>query len=98
MRTIYEYINESLSQAKADKYDAIVRMISGSKITKETIETMLSKLNNNELKEMSIFLSDKDMSGFIAYKPNDDDFLKDDNKEKICKMLSEYLFKNISSN
>jgi hypothetical protein len=98
MRTIYEYINESLSQAKVDKYDAIVRMIGGSKITKETIETMLSKLNNNELKEMSIFLSDKDMSSFIAYKPNDDDFLKDDNKEKICKMLSEYLFKNISAN
>ena len=98
MKKINDYINEALAKNKIDKYETILKMINGSKINKEDIKNMIIKLNMNELKEMSQYLYDKDLENFIAYKTSDDDFINQSNHEKICFMISEYLYKYVSTN
>lgn len=96
MKRINEYLYEALNKSKIDKYETILKMVEGSKINKDNIKDMIVKLEMDELKEMSQYLYDKDMENFIAFKPNDDDFISNNNHDKICSMIADYLYKNVS--
>lgn len=96
MKRINEYLYEALNKSKIDKYETILKMIEGSKINKDGIKEMIDKLEMNELKEMSQYLYDKDIKNFIAYKPNDDDFISNSNHDKVCSTITDYLYKNIA--
>lgn len=96
MKRINEYLYEALNKSKIDKYETILKMVEGSKINKDNIKDMIDKLSMDELKEMSQYLYDKDMENFIAFKPSDDDFISNNNHDKICSMIADYLHKNVS--
>ncbi|MBO5003681.1 MAG: hypothetical protein J6D03_00050 [Clostridia bacterium] len=67
-----------------------------TKLNKEQITKMLSNIESmNVLKDMSDYFYEVDGPRYIAYQPNDDDFINRENKESIVNKIAEYLFKFI---
>ena len=91
MITILEFINGK----KTYMFETVVKMFEGSNITKDVLIHMLSKLDMEELKGLSEYLYELDKQGFIAYQPNDDDFINDSNKEAVITKISDYFNKYV---
>ena len=74
-------LNDMFSQAKG--------------ISKEIVENMITPLFPDKIKTLCKYYEQEDSSNFLAYSPNDDEFLKEENKKKICSQVSEYILKYI---
>lgn len=96
MKTIYEYINEELTKPKAWIEIANLMFQNAKGITKETLSNMLSPLYPERLQKLCNYWTEIDGSKFITYQPSDDDFIKEENKDKICNQLADYIINNIS--
>ena len=94
MKNLNDYIVEELSKPKkwTEIVDGILKSSKG--ISKEVLVNMLSTLYPERLKTLSYYWNSIDSSKFLPYQPSDDEFLKEENKNKICSQLSDYIMKN----
>ena len=97
MKNINEYITE-----EARKFplwcEIITNMFKTSKnLTKELIADMLDSFCDVEgrMKKFSDYLADTYSKEYLAYQPNDDEFLKDENKDKIKGQIAEFITKYV---
>lgn len=100
MKTIYEYIKESEGSEEQPKPKAWIEIINlmlqnAKGISKETLSNMLKPLYPDRLKKLCGFWNDTDGSKFITYQPSDDEFIKEENKDKICNQLADYIINAI---
>jgi hypothetical protein len=95
MKELNKYILEELDKPKPwiEVFNTIFQSAEG--ISKDTITSMLKPLYPDRLRKLCKYWDDTDSQKFITYQPNDDEMLKEENKDKICKQLAEYIFNNI---
>ena len=97
MTHIEQYINEELRKHPL-WCEITLNMFKSSKgLTKEQISNMLISLCDIEgrFKKFSDYLNDTYPKEYLAYQPNNDEFLNKENNEKICNQIAEFIFKNI---
>ena len=96
MKKFNEYILEELGKPKAWIEITNLMFQNAKGITKETLSEMLKPLYPERLQKLCEYWNAIDASKFITYQPSDDDFLKEENKDKICNQLAEYIINNIN--
>lgn len=97
MKGLIEYINE-----EARKYplwcDVVLNIFKkSSKLNKEQISDMIISFCDVEgrLKKFSDYLFDIYPKDYLAYQPNNDEFLNKSNDSKIANQISEFILKYI---
>ena len=73
-------------------------MFKGAKnISKEDIKSMINTFCDvdGRLKKFSDCLADEYPKEYLAYQPNDDEFLKKDLEDKVCEQIAEFILKTI---
>ena len=73
-------------------------MFKGAKnISKEDIKSMISTFCDvdGRLKKFSDCLADEYPKEYLAYQPNDDEFLMKDLEDKVCEQIAEFILKTI---
>ena len=93
MRTINQYINESLTSNQKFFCEQFVIMMKGITFTKDSIKLMLNNLSMDILKALSEYFNEKDSSNYMSYEPNSDLFDNDENKDKVTNQIAEYIEK-----
>lgn len=85
-------LSEALSTKKHLFFvETFLNIIEGSKLNKDNIISMLSKMEMEILKDLNTYL--KDDKNYFPYESNNDDFLNKDNKQQIVQKISDYLLK-----
>ena len=98
MKSITEYIiNESKESDHTFFCETFDTMMKGITFTKDSIAMMLKNLDTEILKSMSDRYNKNDSSNYMTYEPDADLFVKDENKEKICNQIAEYISKYIAN-
>jgi hypothetical protein len=98
MKNFNEYINEELD--KIPLWCTIVLDIfkASKHLTKDNIIELLNGLNNSKrLKRFSDCLSQEYSKEYLAYQPDDDEFLKEDKQQKIREQIAEFIMKYIQN-
>ena len=75
-----------------------LNMFKGAKnISKEDIKSMINTFCDvdGRLKKFSDCLADEYPKEYLAYQPNDDEFLKKDLEDKVCEQIAEFILKTI---
>ena len=64
---------------------------------KEDIKSMINTFCDvdGRLKKFSDCLADEYPKEYLAYQPNDDEFLKKDLEDKVCEQIAEFILKTI---
>ena len=91
-----EYINEELVKPKV--WVEVVNAMfenAGKDIKKESLSSMIATLYPDRIKKLIEFWASNDSAKFVAYQPSDDELLKEENKEKVCNQLAEYVINNL---
>lgn len=97
MKDINIFINEELNKHPI-WCDVVMMMFQNSKnLTKEEISNMIYSFCDVEgrFKKFSDYLYDKFPKEYLAYQPNNDEFLKKENYNKICDQIAEFINKII---
>ena len=93
MKKIYEYINES--EVKHPLWCMVaLSMFTGAKnLTKESIKNMIDTFCDvdGRLKKFSNYLNEMYPKEYLAYQPNDDEFLDKSKNNKIAEQISEFI-------
>lgn len=97
MKSIIRYINEDVKKHPLWCSVALSIFKGGKNITKESISNMILSMCNIEgrLKKFSDYLADEYASEYLAYQPSDDEFLKNETKNKITDQIAEFILKYI---
>jgi len=97
MKSIITYINEDVKKHPLWCSVALSIFKGAKSITKESISNMILSMCDIEgrLKKFSDYLADEYASEYLAYQPSDDEFLKNENKNKISDQMSEFILKYI---
>lgn len=74
----------------------LMTCLKGVKTPKETISQYLENFDIKDLKDISDYINEKDSSNFMAYRPSDDEFVKEANKSQVIEKISQYLYKYIT--
>lgn len=98
MKTINTYINETLTSKQSDiVVDLILQMFANTKMSSDDIYNMFINVDIDIIKKIEKTIYERDPQGFIAYMANDDDYIKQDNKQHIIEMFSQYIYKKVSN-
>lgn len=97
MKRINNYINES--ETKHPLWCMVVlSMLKGAKnVTKESISNMILTMCDvdGRLKKFSNYLADTYPKEYLAYQPNDDEFINKDNNDKLSNQIAEFIIKYV---
>jgi hypothetical protein len=97
MKAITEYI---IKESKNSDYkffaETFDQMVKGITFTKDNIAMLLKNLDNELLKAMSDHYNELNSKDYMTYEPDADLFSSDNNKEKICNQIAEYIIKYIA--
>jgi len=104
MQTLKNYISQSekhsseyITEAKESGPGCfLMTVLKGVKTPKETIVEFLRNLEMKDLKEASDYIDSKDSKNYMAYKPADDEFVQNSNKEQVIDKIAQYLHKYIA--
>lgn len=97
MKSLNLYINEELRKFPL-WCEIVLSVFKGTKnLTKETVSNMLDNFCDVEgrLKKFSDYLADTYPKEYLAYQPNDDDFLNKENNKKNTEQIAEFIIKTI---
>lgn len=97
MKSISRYIEHKMFEsAKGDTQgELILKMFKGVQTSRDNITEYLSKLEMNELKDISKYINSKDSRNYVAFMPNDDEFINAANKPSIVDKISQYVHKYV---
>lgn len=90
MKSLVQYIEESL---KAE--EMFITAIKDNKFTKEQIVSMLTNMDIKDIKKISDKFKQDYEDDYFAYEPSKDDFLKNNEKEKIAGKMADFCLKFI---
>ena len=93
MIALKNYINESKSNGPGL---FLMTILKGVQTPKETISQYLNNFEMKDLKDISDYIDEKDSSNFMAYRPSDDEFVKEANKSQVIEKISQYLYKYVT--
>ena len=93
MQTLKNYITEAKESGPGS---FLMTVLKGVKTPKETIVEFLMNLEMKDLKEASDYIDSKDSKNYMAYKPADDEFVQNSNKEQIIDKIAQYLHKYVA--
>jgi hypothetical protein len=69
-------------------------MFIGTKLSQETIKTILNNIDKDFILKLSKYFAEQDSSNYLAFDPGEDTFINyDENKDKIISQISEYIMK-----
>jgi len=95
MQKLNTYITESLSNKQKELVGNIFSiMFKNTKLNKDQIVQILNNLNKDIIFEISKYFIDNEQQDYLAYCPNDDEFLNfNKTNEKIINQIAEYIHK-----
>ena len=93
MQTLKNYINEAKESGPCS---FLMIVLKGVKTPKETITQYLNNFEMKDLKEISDYIDSKDSKNYMAYKPADDEFVQNSNKEQVIDKIAQYLHKYVA--
>lgn len=93
MKLLNIYINESEVKHPLWCMVAMSMFKNGKKLTKESVKSMIETFCDVEgrMKKFSDYLADEYPKEYLAYQPNDDEFLADDKKDKISDQIADFI-------
>ena len=89
---------KQIDEQKVEKVEKIKNeKVEKKNISKEDIKSMISTFCDvdGRLKKFSDCLADEYPKEYLAYQPNDDEFLKKDLEDKVCEQIAEFILKTI---
>lgn len=97
MKNLSLYITEELRKHPLWCEVAFSMFKNSKNLTKEHISSMIDSFCDIEgrLKKFSDYLADENPKEYLAYQPNDDEFLNKDNRTKLCDQIAEFIMKTI---
>ena len=95
MKSLENYIiNEGLSNKQIELVGKLFStMFNKTKITKEQLILLLGNLDTDVVKTISKYFNDNESENYLAYAPNEDEFLNDNLRNKINNQIAEYINK-----
>ena len=90
MKDLVTYIYEALHPE-----EMFLTAIKDNKFTKEQIVNMLSNMEMKDIKKISDKLKSDYEDDYFAYEPSKDEFLKNNEKEKLAGKIADFLLKFI---
>lgn len=93
MQTLKNYITEAKESGPGS---FLMIVLKGVKTPKETIADFLRNLEMKDLKDASDYIDSKDPKNYMAYKPADDEFVQNSNKEQVIDKIAQYLYKYVA--
>lgn len=96
MKSLNQYlISEGLSNKQIELVGLLFStMFNNTKLSSEQIKSILINLDKDVLQTISKYFNDNESENYLAYAPNDDEFLDFNNtKDKIINQIAEYINK-----
>lgn len=95
MKSITNFITESKESDNKFFCEHFIMMLKGTKFTKEQVQLLMNNLEIETIKYISDYFNTTDGSNYMSYEPSQDLFLNNNSKEKVTKIISEYVSKTI---
>lgn len=99
MITLKNYILIESKLSSDDFGEIITGMFrnASKELTKDAVKNMLTLLwNKKMLNKYSDYLSQTYTKEYVAFQPNSDEFISDDNKDKVISQIADFINKHIS--
>lgn len=98
MRSFVTYIDEDLKKFPLWCEIVLNMFKTDHNLNKDNVKDMINSFCDVEgrLKKFSDYLADQLPKEYIAYQPNDDEFLNKENNDKVCNQIAEFIIKHIS--
>ena len=99
MITLKKYILTEAKLSTDDFSEILTGMFrnASNELSKDAVKNMLAYLWDNKiLNKYSDYLSQAYTKEYVAFQPNSDEFISDDNKDKVVSQIADFVNKHIN--